>query len=102
MQPFNPHVYEEAIELPVIHAGDPEEIEDGVVMYSLQSGYRGVSYVVKNNGTRTLQFTHDCRKSKNLQSNQSSLVNLQTIPPGEAKVTLTSTPIAFMYFKILI
>lgn len=56
-------------------------------MYSFESGFSGISYVVKNTGASALKFTHDCRKSKNLQSNQSSLITTQIVPPGEAKVT---------------
>jgi hypothetical protein len=48
---------------------------------------------VKNNGTSTLKFTHDCRESENLQSNQSSLITTQMVPPGEAKVTHHFAPV---------
>jgi hypothetical protein len=68
--------------------------DDGLIeLYTLESGFSGVSFVVKNNGTSTLKFTHDCRRSKNLQSNQSSLITTQMVPPGEAKVTHHCGPI---------
>jgi hypothetical protein len=93
-QPFSNQLYEDTIELPILH-GRPTVLDDEglVVIYQLDSGFSGRSFAVTNNGTSTLKFTHDCRESQNLQSNQSSLITTQIIPPGETKVTHHCGPI---------
>ena len=68
-------------------------LEDGKVeLYTYKAGFSGVTYVVKNLGTRSLNFTQDCSTSKNISSNRGNLKVTITIPPGEAKVLHALAP----------
>ena len=95
-QPFHPSVYEEAIELPIIEFGKATTLEQDIVMYKLNCGFSGTSFVVKNSGSKSVKITHDCSSSVNAQSNQSSLRTTQILPPGEAKVTHHVAPLGII------
>ncbi len=87
---FSPAAYEEAMELPVIHKGTQTNLySDGsLVLYTLKSGYAGVSFVAKNNDPRVnICLTLDLSKSKNVVSHQRDLAACRVIVPArEAKV----------------
>lgn len=87
-KPFNADAFEEAIELPIMKYGAAKNLDGAghVVLYTRKSGFNGVSYVIKNNHTKTLKFTQDCSVGKNIVSHRGTLVYEETITPGEAKV----------------
>jgi hypothetical protein len=87
-KPFNAHAFEEAIELPIMKYGTAKNLDPAghVTLYTRKSGFNGVSYVIKNNHTRTLKFTQDCSVGKNIVSHRGTLVYEETIVPGEAEV----------------
>ena len=87
-KPFNADAFEEAIELPIMKYGAAKNLDAAghVVLYTRKSGFNGVSYVIKNNHTKTLKFTQDCSVGKNIVSHRGTLVYEETITPGEAKV----------------
>jgi len=84
---FDPHVYEEAIELPIKQLGEPREYKDGKVkLYCHKAGYWGVAFAVENLLGRKIHFKLDCSTSKNVISHRGSLVYGVDVPPGETKV----------------
>jgi Ca2+-binding EF-hand superfamily protein len=86
-QPFDPNAYEEAMELPIIHAGTLQSFEDGKLgLYRFRSGYGGMSFVIKNNNIVPVTFNLDCSGSENVCSHRGDLAHQLTCPAGEAKV----------------
>lgn len=93
--PFNSFALEEAMELPVIRAGAQTDLfADGTfILYTLKSGYAGVSFVGQNKDTVPLVLTMDFTGSNNIISSRGKLIDDILIPPGEAKVLHHISPL---------
>lgn len=86
-KPYNPEAFEEAIELPILKFGVKRVLDvNKITLFTRKSGFSGVSYIIKNEHSRTLKFTQDCSVGKNIVSHRGALSFEETIPPGEAKV----------------
>ena len=86
--PFSPAIMEEAIELPIISKGTVTNLftDGSLKLYTLKSGYSGVSFVAKNDDTRkNLIVTLDLSSSKNLISHRKALNESVFVPSREAK-----------------
>eukprot|EP00753_Platysulcus_tardus_P013431 PLAT3679.10.p1 GENE.PLAT3679.10~~PLAT3679.10.p1 ORF type:complete len:805 (+),score=398.15 PLAT3679.10:58-2472(+) len=84
--PFSEFVYEEAMEQPVKLGKASEQDGGRLVIYTLKSGYRGVSLAVENRGDSSLDITIDCSKSVNCISHRGELLAGATIEPGETTI----------------
>ena len=85
--PFDPKVFEEAVELPIMQLGNVTKYEGGkVVLYRYRGGYGGVSFLVANNHNHPLKFVMDCSGGKNIISHRDSLKHEELIPPGECSI----------------
>ena len=82
--PFDPAVFEEAVELPIVQHGEVTQYEGGkVCLYRHRGGYGGVSFVVANNHpSQPLLFVMDCSGSKNVVSHRPSLRHEEMVPAG--------------------
>lgn len=86
-KPFNPEAFEEAIELPILKYGVKRVLDPSkITLYTRKSGFSGVSYVIKNEHTKTLKFTQDCSVGKNIVSHRGTLSFEVTVLPGQAEV----------------
>ena len=85
--PFDPKVFEEAIELPILQHGEVTKYEGGkVCLHRYRGGYGGVSFVVANNHNHPLKFEMDCSGGKNIISHRASLKHEEVIPAGECSI----------------
>jgi len=82
--PFDPAVFEEAVELPVVEHGEVTKYEGGkVCLYRYRGGYGGVSFVVANHhSSQSLLFVMDCSSSKNVVSHRPHLRHEELVPAG--------------------
>jgi len=86
-QPFDAKAFEAANELPALVQGDMTELEGGLIkLYKYRAGYGGICFTVQNLHSQTLVFQQDCSGSRNVLTHQSSLLNHEHVPPGEAVV----------------
>ena len=91
---FDPHMYEETLELPILAQAREQQFEDGkICLYIQKSGYFGVSFVVRNNSPQaTLHFALDCSSSVNAMSHRGTLEVHDIIDPGDDKLLLHVMP----------
>ena len=81
--PFDPAVFEAALELPIVEHGEVTQYEGGkVCLYRHRGGYGGVSFVVANNHSQPLLFVMDCSGSKNVISHRPNLKHEELVPAG--------------------
>ena len=66
--PFDPELFEEAMELPVKATGTTTDFDSGSIkLYTLKSGYWGMTLACENlNPDQDLTFTLDCSRSTNV------------------------------------
>ena len=73
---YDSKVYEDAIELPIRAKGTPTDLTNGaqeVILWTLQSGYWGVSLAVENRRKTKVRVSLDCSQSINVVSNHDGL-----------------------------
>jgi len=85
---FNAFALEEAMELPVRRQGAQTDLfgDGSFLLYTLKSGYAGVSFVGQNNDSVPLVLTMDFTGSNNIISSRGSLAGDILVPAGVARV----------------
>ena len=66
--PFDPELFEEAMELPVKERGTVSDFDGGAIkLHTLKSGYWGMTLACENcNPDKAVTFTLDCTRSTNV------------------------------------
>jgi hypothetical protein len=85
---FDMAAYEAALELPIRRNGSQSAAsKDGhLQLYTLRSGYSGVSLAVENTGPAAVVATVDCSRASNCVSHRGELKAREVLAPGQFKV----------------